>query len=221
MSFESAGLRAGALAVSVALALLVTACGADDPAPQRPAATPAEDSAHAFEPGHSRAVREYYGEPHEHEESELGESEADYHQPPRPARGGIGDRITLTGTNLGIRLAITVTGLSDPAPKPSKPAPAGRRWVAVDLTLRHTGVAIFESELRAAVVHTSAGGRVRAARGVKAGCSNGFDGLLRIEPLSRARGCLLFAVPRSAQPVLLQLALEQVPPAAGGRWRLR
>jgi hypothetical protein len=56
--------------------------------------------------------------------------------------------------------------------------------------------------------------------GVKAACSRGFDDVVRIDVGASARGCLLFQVPASARPRQFQLALEQVPAAAGGRWRL-
>ena len=57
--------------------------------------------------------------------------------------------------------------------------------------------------------------------GVKAPCSNGLDGVVRIEPEAGLRGCLLFAVPEGTRARALQLSLEQVPVAAGGRWTLR
>jgi len=218
------------LALLALLALAVLGCGSDEPsrsesapAPEPPAATeaPADEEGHGFEPGHSQAVRDYYGVPHSHEDDGVGDTEAEYHQPPRPATGRIGDPITLTGSNLGVRMQVTVTGVVDPVAGVSRPARAGRRHLGIGLRVRNTGVAIFESDLRAAVLTYGAGRRARAVTGVESACSNGFEGVLRIEPEAGARGCLLFALPRGAKPRQLQLALEQVPAEAGGKWRLR
>jgi len=209
------------IAALVSVALLV-GCGSDDPpAPAAAAPTPeAEAETHDFEPGHAKAVRDYYGTPHSHSEEPApefgGETEADYHKPPHPARGEIGDTITLTGVNLGVRMRVTVTGVADPARRVVRRARDGRRFVAVRLRLRNTGIAIFESELREA---TLAG--VRTSSGVRAGCSNGFDRDLRIDVDGSARGCILFELPRNRRAGELSLALEQVPAAAGGRWSLR
>jgi hypothetical protein len=205
------------------LAILVAGCGSNDaeksaakPAPTAtPVATPTPEP---FEKGHSRAVREFYGGG-EAPVPPGADVEAEYHQPPRPATGGIGDTITLTGTNIGVRLRATVSGLSDPAPTTESPGP-GMRYVGVRLRLKSTGIAIYEGPLQnARLRHAS-----RAAEpvlGVKAACSHGFEGNVRIEVGLQARGCLLFEVPEKAEPREFVLALETVPPPAGGRWSLR
>ena len=54
--------------------------------------------------------------------------------------------------------------------------------------------------------------------GVEAPCSHGFEGLMRLDVARQARGCVLF--PATTDPRELQLALEQVPAEAGGRWEL-
>ena len=71
-------------------------------------------------------MRDYYGDGHDGD----GGVEAEYHQPPKPATGGIGDAITLTGTNIGVRLRVTPTRVVDPADA-SRPARDGMRWVGV------------------------------------------------------------------------------------------
>lgn len=213
----------GAIAV---LAALVGGCGSDEPtasATPTPTATetPAPEATPArqgFEKGHNAAVRAFYGGD-EGPEPLDGDVEAEYHQPPRPATGGIGDTITLTGTNIGVRLRTTVTGLVDPARATESPRP-GKRYVGVQLRLRSTGIAIHDSALKSARLRYE-GGAAKPVLGVKAGCSNGFDGTVRIDVGLKARGCLLFEVPENAEPREFVLALETVPPAAGGRWRLR
>jgi hypothetical protein len=134
--------------------------------------------------------------------------EEEYHQPPKPASGRIGDTITMTGSNIGVRLRVTVTGVQE----------AGRH-LAVKLGLKNTGIAVFESEMRNAVVRYTDGKRARAARG--AGCSWGPDRMVRLDTERRAQGCLLFARPTGAQPKTLQMSLEAIPVSEGGVWRLR
>jgi hypothetical protein len=212
------------------LAVLTAGCGSNEaersasqPAPEpepaeaTPAATPAP-TAEPFEKGHSRAVREFYGGG-DAPVPPSSDVEAEYHQPPRPATGAIGDTITLTGTNVGVRLRTTVTGLVDNVRATESPGP-GMRYVGVKLRLRSTGIAIHESALQSARLRY-AGGAAEPALGVKAPCSNGFDDTVRLDVGLKARGCLLFEVPENAHPRELLLALETVPAAAGGRWRLR
>lgn len=212
------------LGAIAAVAVLTAGCGSGDPAPSAattpaptPTATPPDNEAeHPFEKGHSRAVRDYYGSPHSHPGDNI---EAEYHQPPRPATGGIGDTITLTGSNIGVRLRVTLTGLSDPVTA-ARPPRKGTRYVGVNLRLKSTGITIHDDVIEDGLLRYG-GGKARPVMGVKSDCSNGFQGVVRIDVGHRARGCVLFRVPASARPRQFQLALEQVPAEAGGRWRLR
>ena len=219
--------RLAQLLALLILGLLAPGCGDGDKA--ETAATPAPPVAeeehaaaeHDFEPGHSKAVREYYGVPHSHGGTdEFGETEAEYHMPPHPASGGLGDTIVLTGINLGVRMAVKVTAVTGPV-RAARAAPAGKRYVGIRLRMKNTGVAIFESTLREAVVTDDRGRRARVVTELEAGCSNGLQTHLRIDVGDRAAGCLLFALPAGRRPQTLELALEQVPAAAGGRWSLR
>lgn len=221
------------LGLIVVVAILVAGCGSDDSLPAASTTTPTptpeavvDEHGHEaeaargepFEKGHSRAVRKYYGggEAPVAPESDI---EAEYHQPPRPATGSIGDTITLTGTNIGVRLRTTVTGLVDAA-EASREPPAGKRYVGVELRMRSTGIAIHDSPIENALLRYP-GGAARPAAGVKATCSHGFDDTVRIDDQRPARGCLLFALPEDAEPREFVLALETVPAEAGGRWSLR
>jgi hypothetical protein len=211
------------------LAILIAGCGSSDseksaarPAPEATAIPEATAAAtptpEPFEKGHSRAVRKFYGGG-EAPVPPGSDIEAEYHQPPRPATGGIGDTITLTGTNIGVRLRTTLTGLVDPARATESPGP-GMRYVGVRLRLKSTGIAVYEGPLENARLRY-AGGVAEPALGVKAACSHGFDGNVRIDVGLKAAGCLLFEVPENAAPREFVLALETVPPPAGGRWSLR
>ena len=139
--------------------------------------------------------------------------EEEYDQPPKPASGDIGDTITLTGSNVGVRMRVTVTGLVD------RTGP-GRRYLGVKLRMRSNGIAVYESELRSAVVRYADGHRARAAFGVKAACSNGFQRHMRLDNPGRAAGCVLFRRSGGAKPKTMRLALETVPASEGGLWRL-
>jgi hypothetical protein len=139
--------------------------------------------------------------------------EEEYHQPPKPASGGIGDTITLTGSNVGVRLRVTVTGLVDHT------GPGGR-YLGVKLRLRNTGIAVFEGELRQAAVRYTGGRQVRVAFGVKARCSRGLEGHVRFGDAHAVRGCLLFRRPAGAEPRTMRLALESNGVSEGGLWRL-
>ena len=76
------------------------------PPPRRPRRRRREDPDLA---GYSQGVKDYYVEIHN---EPTGDAETDveteYHQPPRPAEAGLGEPITLTGTNIGIRQKVTV-----------------------------------------------------------------------------------------------------------------
>jgi hypothetical protein len=178
------------LAIAV-LAVLMCGCGSKE---ERQTAGPAPEPTATLDPGDV-------------------DVEEEYHQPPDPPIGGVGDTITLTGSNIGVRLRVTVTGLVD------RTGP-GRRYLAVKLRLKSTGIAVFESELRNAVLRYAGGTRARTALGVKAGCSHGFQRHMRLEVGRRAEGCLLFRRPAGAKPRSMMLALEEIPAAAGGRWDL-
>ena len=213
----------------VVLGVLVAGCGSEASSTAAPtSATPepvadehghvAEASGEPFEKGHSNAVRKFYGGG-EAPVAPEADVEAEYHQPPRPATGEIGETITLTGTNIGVRLDTTLTGMLDPAPATESPR-SGMRYIGVQLRLRSTGMAIHDSPIENARLRY-AGGAAEPALGVTADCSRGFDGTVRIEADQQARGCLLFEVPEDAAPREFVLALETVPAPAGGRWSLR
>ena len=57
-------------------------------------------------------MKDFYGGTHPVAEEGSPEAvEEEYHQPPKPAEAGLGETITLTGTNIGVRLRVTVTGV--------------------------------------------------------------------------------------------------------------
>jgi len=193
----------------LALAALLAGCGSDsktsEPKPTATATATAEpEGAHDLD-GYSEGVKAYYGASHAHGDG----VEEEYHQPPMPPETALGGPITLTGSNIGVRLVVTATKV-------------GREgdFTAVELDLQNTGIANYESTFRNAEVTYDDGKTEPLAQGQRADCSNGFDDYLRVETAATAGGCLLFPRSGSAKPARLVLALEDVPTEAGGIWDL-
>ena len=178
-------------------ALAIAGCGSSASGEQ-PSSTPA-------------GVARYYGDGERPPTAAGGHEdvESEYHQPPQPARAGVGETITLTGTNIGVRQAVTVTGVERTGD-----------YVAVMLELENTGIANYEGPLRNATVRFGDGGApTPVSEGAKAACSHGFERETVYIPVGeKASGCLLF--PARSKPRELQLALEIVPTGAGGIWTL-
>jgi hypothetical protein len=211
------------LAAIAVLATFAGGCGSDEPVPAAaptPTAGPSESEPQEapkekVAKTYAEAIRAYYGDA----DVEPGDAESEYHRPPSPARGAVGDTITLTGSNIGVRMRVTVTSVSDRV-RASEPPADGMRHVAVHLRLRSTGITILEGQLATAVLTYGGGRTATLVRDVEAGCSNGFNETVRIEVGNSARGCVLFEVPTGRKPRQLQLALENVPAEVGGIWRL-
>ncbi|HWK27579.1 MAG TPA: hypothetical protein VNS09_13510 [Solirubrobacter sp.] len=191
---------------TIALAALIAGCGdkaaTSDPTPA-PRATGLE--------GYSKGVRDYYVSlapaPPDDEHAAI---EAEYHQPPKPAEAPLGGTITLTGTNIGVRLRATVKRVE----------PVGDH-TAVQLALENTGITVYEGPLREATLTHEDDGWVAVDPRAHAECSNGLDQeTVRIDVGETLDGCLLFPQ-TDGEPTRLQLALEIVPAAAGGIWNLR
>ena len=96
------------LVIALLLASSPGAAAASDEPPT--AATPAPDGEHAREDEHD--ARGLLGgrqgllrrRPRARGPTTAGNVEAEYHQPPKPAEAELGETITLTGTNIGVRL---------------------------------------------------------------------------------------------------------------------
>lgn len=164
--------------------------------------------------GYSQGVKDYYGgEADTHPEAEAGsieDVEAEYHQPPHPAEAGMGETITLTGTNIGVRLRVTVTGVE-----------RVDDHQAVELELESTGITNYEGEFTHAAVTYGDGTTQPVAKGASAPCSNTLDlPTVSIAVGAKTTGCLLFPTSGSESPTRFQLALETVPIEAGGIWNL-
>ncbi len=207
------------LLASALLVLVFGACGNDKDAATKPTPTPppadatappAAEEADDLE-GYSQGVKDYYGGSHPVAEEGSPESvEVEYHQPPKPAEAGMGETITLTGTNIGVRLRVTVTGVKRVS-----------KYLAVDLAFESTGITNYEGPFESAAVTYGDGTPKRVVEGATASCSKDITQPTVFIPVgAKARGCLLFPPSGSRTPDRFQLALETVPVEAGGIWNL-
>jgi hypothetical protein len=198
------------LLASVVLALAFGACGDNDRA-NTPTPTPTAAEADRLE-GYSQGVKDFYGtDAHpETEEGSIEDVEAEYHQPPKPAEAGLGGTITLTGTNIGVRMRVTVTDVKRVS-----------SYQAVELELESTGITNYEGVLSSAALTYGDGEPQALVEGATAPCSKdlGFPTIF-IPVGGKASGCLLFPATGSQKPDRFQLALETVPVEAGGIWNL-
>ena len=209
------------LFVLIAFSVLLAGCGdnQDDPpsAAATPTPTPAEAEAeHVDEDlkGYSQGVIDYYREVHtEKTGDDHIDAEIEYHQPPKPAEAGLGETITRTGTNIGVRLKVTPTRLE-----------RVDGFDVLRLKLVNDGIAVYEAPLQNAALTFPGGTATPVAAADKvAGCRHQFDPeLIRLDVGRSRTGCLLFAGGSAdgAQPERLQVALEVVPTTAGGIWNL-
>ncbi len=204
----------------IAFTVLFAGCGDSQDDSPAAAATPAPTEAEAqadeqVDPdleGYSQGVIDYYREVHtEKTGDDHIDAEIEYHQPPKPAEAGLGETITLTGTNIGVRLKVTPTDIEKED-----------GYTIVRLKLVNDGIAVYEAPLQNAALTFAGGTATPVAAGKRATCSRQFDPeLIRIDVGRTRTGCLLFEGGGDrTTPERLQLALEIVPTTAGGIWNL-
>ena len=197
------------------LAAVLAGCGdSSEPKSQTAAsptatAEPPSENEHGLE-GYSPGVIEYYGQPHEHADDDAGSVEAEYHQPPKPAEAKLGETITLTGTEIGVRFDVTVTDVK----------PVEDDLMAVYVKLESTGITIYDRPMEQASITYPGEEPTPLDTEASAKCSNGLDDIVRIDVLRSRKGCLLFPRSGDKMPERFQLALEVVPTIAGGIWNL-
>jgi hypothetical protein len=192
--------------------LAAAGCG-HDARPSSSAAPEATATPAAANPlaGYSEGVRKYYdGAQLDAADDPSADAEVQYFQPPMPAKTAAGDAITLTGSNIGVRMRVTVSGTHAVHVK-------GKPYTAVDVKLENIGITVYQGELRQARM-TFGDGSTRPVATAGAACSNGLNRDFYIDVSHSRRGCLLF--PADGDAKRLQLALETVPAEAGGIWDL-
>lgn len=133
----------------------------------------------------------------------------------------IGEAITLTGTDPGLKVTVTLTRLIDPATSETsflKPK-AGSKFIAVELTLTNAGQAAYsDSPGNGAVLIDSEGqtwsrtfAQVREGRAFGSVTMSGTD---------TRKGVLVYEVPESVKLAKFQLGLDSGFAEQKGEWAL-
>ena len=147
-----------------ALVLMLAGCGGGDkqdpepttPPPATPTATVAAGDPLA---GYSEGVRNYYsGADPSAVDDPNADAEVRYFQPPRPGEAKLGETITLTGSNIGVETAATVT-------KVEAVPVDGEEYTAVELELDNGvgGITVLDSEMKSATLTFSCTPRIRCS----------------------------------------------------------
>ncbi len=129
----------------LALVALLAGCGGGDKPDPAPTATATATVAEA-DPlaGYSDGVRDYYaGANPAAVDDPNADAEVRYFQPPRPGEAKLGEQIILTGANIGVETAVTVT-------KVDTVKVDGKDYVAVELELDNGvgGITVLDTDLK-------------------------------------------------------------------------
>ncbi|MEV0630804.1 DUF4352 domain-containing protein [Nonomuraea wenchangensis] len=141
------------------------------------------------------------------------------------AAAALGQPLTLTGTDPGVIVAVTVEQLVSPATPADelfKPA-TGNRYVAVQLTLANQGQSAYSDTLGiGALLVDGAGQEYRANPTARVQEAQPFDGTgtVTIGAGESRRGALVFEIPETATPATFRFALDGGLATQKGEWRL-
>lgn len=141
----------------------------------------------------------------------------------KPHKAGIGDSITLKGTQ-GETVKVKVLRVLDPAPAGGFDTPSsGKRYVGVEIQLTNTGGKTYkDSPSNGATMIYGADRQADATLLTGGPCSSdGFASDARIAPGSKRRGCIPFEIGKSAKAKTFQFALDSGFSDQGGEWQLR
>ncbi|MFG1618585.1 DUF4352 domain-containing protein [Nonomuraea wenchangensis] len=141
------------------------------------------------------------------------------------AAAALGRPLTLTGTDPGVIVAVTVEQLVSPATPADelfKPA-TGNRYVAVQLALANQGQSAYSDTLGiGALLVDGAGQEYRANPTARVREAQPFDGTgtVTIGAGESRRGALVFEIPETATPATFRFALDGGLATQKGEWRL-
>ncbi|MEV4290299.1 DUF4352 domain-containing protein [Nonomuraea bangladeshensis] len=144
---------------------------------------------------------------------------------PSSSAAALGQPLTLTGTDPGVSVAVTVEQLVSPATPADelfKPA-TGNRYVAVQLALVNQGQSAYSDTLgTGALLVDGAGQEYRANPTARVSEAQSFDGAgaVTIGVGESRRGALVFEIPETATPVTFRFALDGGLATQKGEWRL-
>ncbi|MFI6993553.1 DUF4352 domain-containing protein [Nonomuraea wenchangensis] len=141
------------------------------------------------------------------------------------AAAALGQPLTLTGTDPGVIVAVTVEQLVSPATPADelfKPA-TGNRYVAVQLALANQGQSAYSDTIGiGALLVDGAGQEYRANPTARVREAQPFDGTgtVTIGAGESRRGALVFEIPETATPATFRFALDGGLATQKGEWRL-
>ncbi|WP_204039338.1 DUF4352 domain-containing protein [Acrocarpospora phusangensis] len=140
---------------------------------------------------------------------------------PADAPAGVGDTITLHGSDSGLEVAATVVQIFDPATPVSdyiRPD-SGARWVAVELLLKNTGTAVYDdSPSNGLNLIDTEGQQYSDTFG---DVREGVDlSSITVGPGDSRKGVVVFEVPKGVKLAKLQLALNSGFAREKGEWTI-
>jgi hypothetical protein len=141
--------------------------------------------------------------------------------PAASPKAGLGDSITLKGSDTKMR--VTVTKVVDPLPAPEFQEPDhGKRYVGVYVKLRNVGSTTYDdSPSNGATLITSGDEQADSTLLEGGDCSSDFASSAKISPGSQEQGCIAFQIKRSKRPRRFQFGLDSGFGPQTGEWSLR
>lgn len=142
--------------------------------------------------------------------------------PTAAAPAGVGDTITLKGSEDGSQLDVTVVKVADPAKSSDEftSPDDGNRWVGVQFRLVNSGSKAYgDSPANGAQIYDKDGqqfGTVFAD--ITAGPSMSSD--VKLKPGAKALGWVVFEVPKSVKAATVQFAMDSGFAEQTGEWKL-
>ncbi|WP_405747797.1 DUF4352 domain-containing protein [Streptomyces canus] len=142
--------------------------------------------------------------------------------PAAPKQAGVGDTITLKGSEDGSRLDVTVVKVADPAKSADEyTSPEdGKRWIGVQFRLVNSGSKAYgDSPGNGAQIYDADGqqfGTVFAD--ITAGPSMSSD--VKLKPSAKALGWIVFEVPKGVKADTVQFAMDSGFADQAGEWKL-
>lgn len=190
--------RIAAVAVTAALAFGAAACNGDDSVSTKPAKAPAAHASHtkpAAKPSPSPSAE-------------------------KPA--GVGDAISLKGTDAGSALDVTVVKVDEHAKATDyseldKPTD---RWVGVQFKLTNTGTAVYSDSPANGVQIADTEGQQFQPAIVDISDGPSMSSGVRLTAGKKALGWIVFEVPKASKLDTVQFAMDSGMADQAGEWQL-
>jgi hypothetical protein len=140
---------------------------------------------------------------------------------PKPKKAGIGDSITLAGSDA--KISVKLLGIRDPLSAGDYDQPdSGKRYVGIMIEMANVGTTTYKDSPGngATIIY---GNDEQASNTLVVGgpCAGSFANDVRIAPGAKRRGCIPFELPKSRKAKMLQFALDSGFADEDGEWVLR